>query len=242
MSRTRGILLTFARCNDLEKERAWDRWYDEIHIPELLATGAAWAGSRWVLVDRPAQGYPSVGFTHVNMFELEGPDLEGASRKLLAQTLEAWNAGRMNANEFLVDAIPLAAHGAWTEKSAPSAATTGHIFTFTLCNDPRLEADWDAWYDRMHLPDMLSSGAFSSATRWRRLRPVPIGANYLTLYDIQHHDLAEAGRLSGAIMPRLIAQGRKLTCHAGALTVTVRPTGKWGAAGLRAQGEAPSAV
>jgi hypothetical protein len=239
MGRTQGLFITFTRCNDAQKEAEWDAWYDNVHVPDAIATGAVWAVTRWELLDRPALGYPAVGFTHVNIFEMEGPDLEDRVRRFRENRPKLVRAGRMHPNQTAVQVAALRAFGRWNEKPEPSAKTTGHILTFVLCNDPDLEDEWNPWLDDVHVPDMLSSGAFSAASRWQKLERDPYGPNYMTLYDIEHADLAEAGRLSGAVMPKIIAAGRKMTCHAGGLTVVLKPAGKWGAAGYRAGQPSP---
>ena len=84
------------------------------------------------------------------------------------------------------------------------------------------------------MPDMLETGAFSAGTRWRRLEPVRFGANHLTLYDVSDHSVDDAVRISRDAMTPLVARGRKLECHVSALTVTLLPSARYGAAGLRA--------
>jgi hypothetical protein len=233
VARTQGLFIAFARCNDAKREAEWDDWYDNVHLPDIVGTGAAWVASRWEVADRPAQGYPAVGFTHAAIYELEGPDVADRVRTIFEEGPRFQAAGRTHPNNIIADVAILRAFGRWTEKPEPSAATTGHILTFTLCNRPALEDEWNAWYDDTHIPDMLESGAFAAATRWVRLERERFRPNYLTLYDITLPDLAEAGRRSAAVMPGIIAAGRKMECHAGTLTVSLRPAGKWGAAGYR---------
>ena len=106
-----------------------------------------------------------------------------------------------------------------------------HILTHVLCNDPAREAEWDAWYDEQHVPDMLSCGAFSAMSRWRRRAPRRVGPNLLTLYDVATDTVDEAVQRSAATLAEIVAAGRKRDTHTGALTVTLRPTGRHGGAG-----------
>jgi hypothetical protein len=80
---------------------------------------------------------------------------------------------------------------------------------------------------------MLSSGAFSALSRWRRVTPRPVGANHLTLYDVATPTVDEAVTRSAATLAEVVAAGRKHECHTGALTVTLRPTGRHGGDGIR---------
>ena len=112
------------------------------------------------------------------------------------------------------------AHGRYGSKPEPSAARTGHILTHVLCTDPARVAEWDEWYDDVHVPDMLSCGAFSAMSRWRRLTQRAVGPNHLTLYDVATPTIDEAVARSAATLAEVVAAGRKHECHTGALTVT----------------------
>jgi hypothetical protein len=109
----------------------------------------------------------------------------------------------------------------------------GHILTNVLCNDPAREAEWDAWYDEQHVPDMLSCGAFGAMSRWLRTPRRRAGSNFLTLYDVSTETVEEAVQRSAATLAEIVAAGRKHETHAGALTVTLRPTGRYAGAGFR---------
>jgi hypothetical protein len=139
----------------------------------------------------------------------------------------------MHAAHVNVGADVFEAHGRHGHKPEPSAERNGHILTHVLCNDPRREAEWDAWYDEQHVPDMLSCGAFGAMSRWRRTLPLPVGPNDLTLYDVSTPTLEEAVRRSAVTLAEVVAAGRKHETHTGALTVLLRPTGRHGARGFR---------
>ena len=124
-----------------------------------------------------------------------------------------------------------AAHGPFGAKPEPSSALRGHILTHVFCTDPTREAEWDAWYDEQHVPDMLSCGAFNAMSRWRRVPTTRVGSNFLTLYDVATDTVEEAVERSAVTLAEVVTAGRKHETHAGALTVTLRPTGRHGARG-----------
>jgi hypothetical protein len=45
-------------CNDPDpdREREWDRWNDEVHMPDMMASGAFTAVSRWLRQPKDEQG------------------------------------------------------------------------------------------------------------------------------------------------------------------------------------------
>jgi hypothetical protein len=233
MPRTHALILAFSRCNSAARAAEWNDWYDSQHLPDLVRDGGAWVATRWRLPDAPVPGRPSIGFTHAVIYELDDPDVGAAARRLTARDRALVKRGRVHPNHCVIGVEVLRAHGKWSGKAPPCADLTGHILAWVMCNQPAREAEWDAWYDAQHAPDMLGCGAFSAITRWQRLRRTPFGPQHLTLYDVSKRPVAEAVELSFAVMPRIHAAGNWLDCHAGGMALTLEPTGRHGAAGYR---------
>ena len=134
------------------------------------------------------------------------------------------DAGRIDPNHCLIAEDGLRAHGRHAAKPLPGPDLHGHILAYVACNDPRRETEWDTWNDDVHMPDMLDSGAFTGVSRWVREPRVARGTNFVTLYDVGPHGVDVAVEKSAAVMPGLVASGRKHEAHIGGLTVTlVRP-------------------
>ena len=150
---------------------------------------------------------------------------------MLRRCDELAEAGKLHPSHSLISVDVLCAHGG--EKSDPSPELRGHIMAYVMSNQPAREAEWDRWYDDVHLPDMMDSGAFLAGSRWKRREPGRHGANYMTLYDVAGRSVEEAVEQSASVMPGIAAAGRKLDCHVGAMTVTLCPSGRHGGAGLR---------
>jgi hypothetical protein len=230
---TRGLLVVHAKCVRVDEEPEWDAWADEVQLPALCGPGGAWAATRFELTTRPEPGRPGVGFSHVTVLELDDPDVRAQTRRVLAVDDALRDAGRMHPAHAVVAAEAFVAHGVHGSKPAPAAVRTGHILAHVMCTDPRRIREWDRWYDEVHVPDMLSCGAFSAMSRWHRLDPIAVGPNLLTLYDVATPTVDEAVARSAATLTELVAAGRKHECHTGGLTLTVRPTGRHGGAGIR---------
>lgn len=231
--RTTGLLVVFAKCIRAVDETSWDEWEDDVHVPALCAEGGPWVATRFELTRRPQPGMPGIGFTHVTIYELDDGDVTAQGTRALAAADALRADGRMHPAHVAVGADVLTAHGRFGTKPEPSPALRGHILAYVLCNDPAREAEWDAWYDDEHVPDMLSCGAFGAMSRWRRTPPARVGANFLTLYDVSTDTVDDALARSAATLADIVANGRKHECHTGALTVTLRPTGRYGGEGFR---------
>jgi hypothetical protein len=230
---TCGLIVVYAKCARVADEAGWDEWEDHVHVPALCSGDGPWAATRFELTARPEPGMPGIGFTHVTVYELDDPDVCAQATRALDADDELRAEGRFHPAHATVAADVLAAHGPHGVKPEPSAALRGHILTHVLCTDPAREAEWDAWYDAEHVPDMMSCGAFGAMSRWRRAPRARVGANHLTLYDVATETVDEAVTRSAAVLQEIVAAGRKHECHAGALTVTLRPTGRYAGAGYR---------
>lgn len=227
------MLVVAAKCIRAEDETSWDEWEDRVHVPALCARGGPWAATRFELTVRPTAGMPGLGFTHVTIYELDDADVAAQAARAFDAEDALRAAGGVHPAHAAVSADVFVAHGPYGEKPEPSPARRGHILAFVLCNDPARTAEWDAWYDAEHAPDMLACGAFGGLSRWRRAQPVRVGANFLTLYDVATPTVEEAVARSSAALTGIVVAGRKHETHTGALTLTVRPTGAHGAAGYR---------
>jgi hypothetical protein len=230
---THGLLVLHAKCIRAGDEPAWSTWEDDVHLPALCTAEGAWAATRFELTARPEPGMPGIGFTHVTVVELDAVDVAAQATRVLAVDDALRAGGRVHPAHAAIAADTFVAHGPHGAKAAPSTERTGHILTLVLCTDPTRSAEWDRWYDEVHVPDMLSCGAFSAISRWRRAAPLAVGPNHLTLYDVATPTVEEAVARSAVTLAEVVAAGRKHDCHAGGLTVTVRATGRHGGAGVR---------
>jgi hypothetical protein len=222
MSEANGLILHFTRCNAPAHFERWGVWMKEIHLSDLRASEGVRAVTSWPLTQQPEPGMPSVGFSHVILIEVSG-DVSRAAVALRKREQELRESGRIDASHCVINVDCLEAHGRWNRKPMPSDSLRGHILAYVMCNDPRLEQEWDRWNDEVHMPDMMDSGGFTAVSRWLRQPKNESGTNYLTLYDVGEGGVGRAVERSAAVMPGLAKAGRKMDCHVGGLTVTLGP-------------------
>lgn len=216
-----GLFVVFSRCNDAARIPDWNRWMGERHVPAMAETDGVRAASHWALSVQPTPGMPSVGFSHVTLYELEAGDLRAAAAGLDDRERALREDGALDPNHCVIETDLLETHGRWNAKPPPSPSLTGHVFAYVGCNDPRVESEWNRWNDDVHMPDMLASEAFAGVSRWRRVDPGGRRARWLTLYDVGEIGVDVAVERSAAVMPGIVARGRKHPAHVGALTVTL---------------------
>jgi hypothetical protein len=236
MGRTTALVIVNSKTNKPAAEAEWSAWYDDEHLPDLFARlgpDAPKVVTRFEQSRKPEPGMPGMGFTHVAIYELDGPDPHAQLDRLFAADRELRAEGRIHPTHAVIDAACFLPHGSYTDKPDPSEELRGHILAWVFPNDPTRELEWTTWYDLEHVPDMMDSGGFSAATRWERTPRAPYGPNFITLYDVAHPSVDTAVQRSAAVMPGIIAAGRKHETHTGALTLTLVPSGRYGGAGYR---------
>ncbi len=132
------------------------------------------------------------------------------------------------------------AHGQLRHKAAPSDGSHAGTSSPT-CSAPIRPArpSGTPGTTTQHVPDMLLVRRVRRRCRAGGGCPQRrVGPNHLTLYDVATDTVDEAVQRSAATLAEVVAAGRKHPTHTGALTVTLRPTGRHGAAGYRRPGSA----
>jgi hypothetical protein len=236
MGQTTGLVVVCSKTNKPPEEASWSGWYDDVHLPDLFTRAGADAPkvvTRFELSRKPEPGMPGLGFSHVTIYEFDGDEpLRKVAR--IGEVDAALRAdGHIHKTHAVIDAQTFVVHGPFAHKPEPSSSLRGHILAWVFPNDAARETEWTEWYDHEHVPDMMDSGAFAAATRWQRAPRVPHGANFITLYDVAHPSVDIAVQRSAAVMPGIIAGGRKHETHTGALSLTLVPTGRYGGTGYR---------
>lgn len=77
------------------------------------------------------------------------------------------------------------------------------------CKDVSRLAEFDNWYDNIHIPDILKgSPGFKSATRYVIYKPEPGRGKYFAVYEIETNDLEATIRAHSKNVETCYAAGR----------------------------------
>ena len=76
----------------------------------------------------------------------------------------------------------------------------------TNSSDPAREAEFNEWYDKTHLPDVLETPGFTRATRYEIIDPSDGKAKFLATYEIEADDIDEAMKALGDNMTKKRAE------------------------------------
>ena len=78
----------------------------------------------------------------------------------------------------------------------------------TNCADAARETEFNEWYDKTHLPDVLETPGFIRATRYENTEPSEGEAKFLATYEIETDDIDRFIKAHTDNMARKRAEGR----------------------------------
>ena len=154
-----GALIALTNWAEEAKLEDFYRWYDKTHVPDIIKTGVYHTASRW------ENSNPQNG--------------EGRFLALYETDREDPHAAYPECRNRLGDfSVPPQLQGVFTGAfkyigpgegipHSPSASkqTRGLLTVFTQCTDPAREADYNKWYDTVHLPDVLETPGVTAGYR-----------------------------------------------------------------------------
>ena len=78
----------------------------------------------------------------------------------------------------------------------------------TYCADEAREAEFNEWYEKTHLPDILETPGFVRAIRYENTEPADGKAAYVVTYETETDDIDKCIRAHRDNMDRKRAAGR----------------------------------
>ena len=76
------------------------------------------------------------------------------------------------------------------------------------CADPSREQEFNDWYDKIHLPDIMETPGFVRAARYENTVNMEGKAKFVAMYEIETDDLEQTEAAFAQTLDNLAAQGR----------------------------------
>lgn len=76
------------------------------------------------------------------------------------------------------------------------------------CTDPAREAEFNEWYDKTHLPDVLETPGFIRATRYVNTEAAAGKGKFVAVYEIETDDIDAFTKTNAANLAKKRAAGR----------------------------------
>ena len=178
----RGLLMVWADVPS-DKEKEFNRWYNEEHLAERLSVPGFLSAARYEAV----KGGPK----HLAVYELDSPAVldSEAYKRVQAQPTE-WTkrAGPGTvATTFIRNVYEVIHPSAVAPKIAQSGmAPALQIGRMDVPAD--VDAEWNAWYNTVYVPNYEK---VPGVIRGRRYRAVSGAPTYLTMYEFEHPKVSE---------------------------------------------------
>jgi len=195
----KALLFALTEPNDLAKRGEFDTWYRRIHIPDVT-TGGIWnhAIQFTNTSAKPGEGYSLV--TYETGME---PDEANKAMRAASQT-------RGDDRRFAPGMKGIGA-GTFKRIGGEHRARVGRpvcgVLAVVANCDPAREAEFNRWYDDVHLLDIMETGAFHTAYRYESTDVATTGGKYLAIYESEYEP-AKAREIMAPRIPKLREMGR----------------------------------
>ena len=207
-----GLLMVFTNLTDPARSDDFKFWYNHIHIPEVTEVGVFQHAIHFQNVnpDSPAGQY-------VATFEI---DLDDASQAMAVHGEAEAKLGNRESREDLrpyqddgrTPVTQGAGFGIFKRRGGEFVASNkparGILVVLTNCKDEARHQEFNRWYEDIHIPDILGTGAYHAAYRYESVELSAINAQYLAVYETANPDLAAAQAEIARVRPDWQRRGR----------------------------------
>ncbi len=76
------------------------------------------------------------------------------------------------------------------------------------CTDATREAEFNEWYNKVHLPDLLETPGYIRATRYENIEPSVGRGKFLAAYEIEADDIGKVMKAQSENLAKKRAEGR----------------------------------
>ena len=186
-----GLLLAITNCTDASKSDEFNYWYNHMHVPDVTGPGIFRHAIRFANSDpaSPAGQYVATYETAWEEVEKAMP----AHREAGAKT-----RGDEDRGTPLIQPVTV---GVFKRKggefNAAAKPSLGMLLVLSNCKDTHDEKEFNRWYEDVHIPDILDTGAYHTAYRYVSTDPEATKGKYLAIYETDNRDAAAArGKLN----------------------------------------------
>ena len=185
----RALLVVLSGPVSPEREDAYNDWYTDVHLPDVLAVPGYVRAARY----KAFSGERSFDQEYMALYELDVEDLDSL------QAVSDEHMRRIEANlmhmspPYTIDRENV--RSMYYIETGPRLG--GHddipetlFMAFTEPVSQQDDEEFNRWYQETHLPEVLDVPGFSAASRYKETgmnmtgRPWPISFPYLALYEL----------------------------------------------------------
>ena len=197
-----GLLLAITNCTDASKSDEFNYWYNHMHVPDVTGPGIFRHAIRFANSD-PASPTGQYVATYETAWE-EVEKAMPAHREAGART-----RGDEDRGTPLIQPVTV---GVFKRKggefNAAAKPSLGMLLVLSNCKDTHDEKEFNRWYEDVHIPDILDTGAYHTAYRYVSTDPEATKGKYLAIYETDNRDAAAAREKLNAVRADWTARDR----------------------------------
>jgi hypothetical protein len=223
----KGMLAVLMNCAEPAREQAFNTWYNEVHVPDVIATGWVTSGLRYRNLSPELQPEEA---RYLALYETDRWDMED-----MLDDIRTTHTPRWRENDRLTADARLALMGVvrkcgppWRPETSPfttdrsgKAGITGVLLQVTVCKEPAREGEFNDWYNRHYVPEAMTAGPFHTAYRYANsVREPEGGRRFLTLFET---DAPDAAGTVGSFLRDWQPSRKRLACETQISSSTFEP-------------------
>jgi len=167
-----------------DKEKDFDRWYNDEHLAERLAIPGFLSGARYEAV----KGGPK----HLAYYELENPAVLESEAYKRVQANPTEGTKRYGPGTIATTYIRNVYTMIHPRTLAPAVAESGPAPSLQIgrMDVPReVDDEWNTWYNTIYVPNYEKVPGVIRGRRYRAITGTP---TYLTFYEFEHPQVSES--------------------------------------------------
>ena len=200
----KGVLLLLSNCKDQSREPEFNRWYDDVYLPNLMASGTFRHANRY---RNTAPTLDSGGARYIAVLEADSEDLPAAMREFEGSTKGLLDKGEIHPTLEVVETDILRAKGPQFRSDQETVEVTGLMVLLSNCTDETKHEEFNQWYDTVHIPHVLETGRYHTVYRYESIDPKPGKGRYAAIYETDNEDPGELSAMMARERPQWIAKG-----------------------------------
>lgn len=173
------ILLDVLNCTNSSRGSEANEWYENVYLPRLLSLGGVLTAQRYTCAYQRAGKPHYTKAQYINTYEVERR-YKDATEAILKQAPSCVDLPLKGVF------VPL---GGLRRRAAQTDSTVvATLVVISNCADAERLAEFNEWYDSVHLSHMLSVPGVVSARRYQCVHQTRGRSQYMAVYDVDTAD------------------------------------------------------
>ena len=191
-----GVSMVFGNADDPKNEPEVNKWYVDMHIPDVTNPGIFPICTRYENPDAKG-GAEQPKFLAI--YETDRDDPGAAWTENRSHTAPLRDQGRVSPH---MKASLLSVYKKAGAVPASGKNTTGLLVVLADSKDPARDDELIKWYIGTHIPDVIGTGAYHSAAIYESAGVNPDQPKFAAIYETDRPDpMAASGELTKALGP-----------------------------------------